>query len=165
MNLFFVIDEYSDIAHEEGARAQAGIVMDALRNPNKPRPTGEWIGGEISRQYWKNAVLTATPTSQKRFISMFDLYTTSVVQQAIDREKNKIRKIEEYFEVRRNTIGAKPSFAINEIHLTIPAHVMENEIVKILHSTCIDMLCIGNDICSWNVEWVFLQCEVWIIFR
>jgi hypothetical protein len=50
MNLFFVIDEYSDVADGYGAREQANIVMDALRNPHKPRPKGEWIGGEVARQ-------------------------------------------------------------------------------------------------------------------
>jgi hypothetical protein len=50
MNLFFVIDEYSDVASGDGAREQANIVMDALRNPYKPRPAGEWVGGEVARQ-------------------------------------------------------------------------------------------------------------------
>lgn len=51
MNLFFVIDEYSDIASVEEVRRQKDIVMDALRNPYEPRPKGEWVGGEVARQY------------------------------------------------------------------------------------------------------------------
>ena len=50
MNLFFVIDEYSDVGDVETVREQKDIVMDALRNPHKPRTKGEWIGGEIARQ-------------------------------------------------------------------------------------------------------------------
>lgn len=50
MNLFFVIDEYSDVAGVDEVQNQADIVMDALRNPHKPRPKGEWIGGEVTRQ-------------------------------------------------------------------------------------------------------------------
>lgn len=50
MNLFFVIDEYSDISTPEEVRKQKNIVMDALRNPHTPRPEGEWIGGEVARQ-------------------------------------------------------------------------------------------------------------------
>jgi len=152
MNLFFVIDEYSDIADGKGARVQADIIMDALRNPYKPRPSGEWIGGEVARQYWENAIKTATPTAQKRFIDNFQTYTDSVVQQALDRDDHNIREVEDYFEVRRDTIGAKPSFAINEVHLNIPDEVMQHDVLKKLHSSAIDMLCIGNDICSWNVE-------------
>lgn len=50
MNLFFVFDEWSDISSAYETRLQADSIMDALRNPCKPRPTGEWVGGEIARQ-------------------------------------------------------------------------------------------------------------------
>jgi hypothetical protein len=29
----------------------ADIIMDALRSPHKARPKGEWVGGEVTRQY------------------------------------------------------------------------------------------------------------------
>lgn len=50
MNMFFVYDEYSDVAHEDDVQVMADIIMDALRNPHKPRPEGEWVGGEVTRQ-------------------------------------------------------------------------------------------------------------------
>jgi len=50
MNLFWVFDEYSDVAQVDGARAMADICMDASRNPHIPRHKDEWIGGEITRQ-------------------------------------------------------------------------------------------------------------------
>ena len=50
MNLFFVYDEYSDVAHEDDVRVMADISMDALHNPHAPRPKDEWIGGEVTRQ-------------------------------------------------------------------------------------------------------------------
>jgi len=50
MNLFFVIDEHSDVTDMQGARRQADVIMDALKNPHVPRPQGEWIGGEVARQ-------------------------------------------------------------------------------------------------------------------
>lgn len=51
MNLFFVFDEKSDISDEYQTRLQADCIMDALQNPPKPRPPGEWIGGVIAQQY------------------------------------------------------------------------------------------------------------------
>lgn len=51
MNLVWVIDEYSDVSEVREVRNQKNIIMDALRNPHKPRPEGEWIGGEIMRQW------------------------------------------------------------------------------------------------------------------
>ncbi|KAF8884017.1 terpenoid synthase [Infundibulicybe gibba] len=152
MNLFFVFDEYSDVADTSGARRQADIIMDALHNPHTPRPMGEWIGGEVTRQFWENAIKTATPTSQRRFKNAFQLYTDSVVQQAEDRTRGYIRDIESYFDVRRDTIGAKPSFAICEIHMDLPDYVLTDPTIMKLTSACIDMLIIGNDLCSYNVE-------------
>ncbi|KAK7451208.1 hypothetical protein VKT23_012544 [Stygiomarasmius scandens] len=133
-------------------REEADIVMDALRDPKKPRPVGEWIGGEVARQFWLNAVRTASPTSQRRFINTFQSYLDAVVQQAEDRTSGHIRDVESYFEVRRDTIGAKPSFAINEIHMNIPDEVIAHPTIVNLSILAIDMLIIGNDLCSYNVE-------------
>jgi len=51
MNLFFVFDELSDASDGPQTRHQADCLMDALRNPHKPRPEGEWIGGQIAKEY------------------------------------------------------------------------------------------------------------------
>ncbi|KAG5734863.1 hypothetical protein E4T56_gene618 [Termitomyces sp. T112] len=45
MNLFFVIDEYTDV---EPAPVVRDIVIDALNIPNKPRPKEEIILGRIA---------------------------------------------------------------------------------------------------------------------
>lgn len=50
MNLFFVIDEHTDLANIETARIQAGIIMDALCNPHKPREAQEWVGGRVAQE-------------------------------------------------------------------------------------------------------------------
>jgi hypothetical protein len=50
MNLFYVIDEYTDVENEAVTKEMAGIVLDALHNPHKIRPEGECILGEIARQ-------------------------------------------------------------------------------------------------------------------
>ncbi|KAJ7120736.1 terpenoid synthase [Mycena crocata] len=152
MNFFFIIDEHSDVADADGARVQANIIIHALRNPHLLRPEGEWIGGEVARQFWSNVIQIATPASQRRFITAFQLYMDSVVLQAQDRDESRIRGIDEYFAVRRDTIGAKPSFTINAIRMSIPNEVMDTEPIVVLTAACIDMLIIGNDLCSYNVE-------------
>ncbi|KAF8481434.1 terpenoid synthase [Gautieria morchelliformis] len=152
MNLFFVIDEHTDIADGKTARNQADIVMDALRNPHTPRPTGEWVGGEVARQFWLNAVKIATPSSQRRFMDSFQTYTDAVVQEAIERGTSHIRDVQSYFEVRRETIGAKSAFAINVIQLTIPGEVVKHPVIVALSELSTDMVLICNDLCSYNVE-------------
>lgn len=50
MHLFFMFDEYSDKSSPDEVLNQARIQMDAFHDPDKPRPDGEWVGGEIARQ-------------------------------------------------------------------------------------------------------------------
>ncbi|KAK7041639.1 hypothetical protein VNI00_009244 [Paramarasmius palmivorus] len=152
MNFVFIIDEYSDVVDVNGARFYADIVMDAIRSPHKPRPAGEWVGGEIARQFWENAVRTATPSAQRRFVDTFQLYMDAVVDQALDREDHHIDSVKRYFDVRRDTIGAKPAFAINEIHMNLSDNDMEHPIIRTLTSTAIDIVIICNDLYSYNVE-------------
>jgi len=51
MNLVYVYDEYTDIADGEGADKIRNIVMDAFRHPEKPRPEGELLLGEMAREF------------------------------------------------------------------------------------------------------------------
>ena len=50
MHFVFTFDEYSDRSTPAEVRRQKDAVMDAFRNPHKPRPKGEWVGGEMARQ-------------------------------------------------------------------------------------------------------------------
>jgi hypothetical protein len=50
MHLFWLIDESTDVENAQEVRKQKDIVMDAFRNPHKPRPEGEWIVGELTRE-------------------------------------------------------------------------------------------------------------------
>lgn len=76
----------------------------------------------------------------------------SVVQQAVDRNNNHIRDIDSYFEVRRDTIGAKPAFAICELYMNLPDTVMNHPVIMKLTELCIDLIIIGNDLCSYKIE-------------
>ncbi|KAF8882265.1 terpenoid synthase [Infundibulicybe gibba] len=152
MNLFFLFDEHSDVADAQSVRQQADIIMDALHHPHTARPQGEWVGGEAARQFWQNAIKTASPTSQQHFVDSFKLYTDAVVQQAEDRSRNYTRDIKSYFDVRRDTIGLKPSLTICEIHLDLPDYVLAHPAIQKLTLACLDMVIVGNDLCSYNVE-------------
>jgi Delta6-protoilludene synthase len=50
MSFGFMFDKFLDAGDESTARLQADIIMDALRNSTHPRPSGEWIVGEMARQ-------------------------------------------------------------------------------------------------------------------
>ncbi|KAF9072640.1 terpenoid synthase [Rhodocollybia butyracea] len=152
MNCFFLFDEYSDVAEPDVVRKQADVIMDAIRHPHIPRPKGEFIGGEAHRQFWELAKKGATPTAQRRFIEVYQAYVNSIIQQAIDRADNHIRDVNSYFQVRRDTIGVKPSFTLLEFTMDIPDEIMEHPVIHEFTMGCVDMLIIQNDIYSYNVE-------------
>ncbi|GJJ08052.1 hypothetical protein Clacol_002259 [Clathrus columnatus] len=153
MYLFLVIDEYTDRADPGTARTQVDIIMDAIRNPHNPRPNnGEWIGGEITRQFREKAIHRVSSIVQTRFINEFQAYLNAVVDQAIDRASHHIHNIKDYFKCRWDTVGSKPSFAICEMYMNIPEEVNRHPVLKKLIELATDMIIIQNDLYSYNVE-------------
>ncbi|KAH9173525.1 terpenoid synthase [Lactarius sanguifluus] len=151
-NLIFVYDEFSDTGNEAEVQAMANVMVDALRNPHTPRPEGEWIGGEIARQFWELAIKTTSPQAQKRFIKVFDAYAQAVVQEAADRGHKYVRSVQEYLEVRRDTIGGRPAFSMIELDLNLPDEVVEHPAIEDMTAWAVDMLILDNDLASYNVE-------------
>ena len=87
-----------------------------------------------------------------RFIDTFQLYLDAVAQRAIDRDQQHIRSIEHYFELRRDTMGFKPAFAIIETKMNLPDEVMDHPTIVTIAAACGDMMAIANDLYSYNVE-------------
>ena len=50
MNVFFVIDEYTDKMDAENTKMICDASMDAILHPDRSRPEDETLVGEISRQ-------------------------------------------------------------------------------------------------------------------
>jgi Delta6-protoilludene synthase len=50
MSLGFMFDKFLDAGDESTALLQVEIIGDALHNPTYPRPSNEWIVGEMARQ-------------------------------------------------------------------------------------------------------------------
>ncbi|KAI0284091.1 terpenoid synthase [Russula brevipes] len=148
MNMFFVFDEYSDVAQEDEVQVMSDIIMDALRNPHNPRPKASGLAA----RFWELAIKTASPQSQKRFVEGFATYTQAVVQQAADRTHNHICGVHEYLENRRKTVGAEPCFAILETGLNLPDEAIRHPAIQELSIITIDMIFLANDIASYNKE-------------
>jgi len=152
MNLFFVIDEYTDVEPAPVVREMVNIVIDALQNPHSPRPDGEIILGEIARQFWERAIKSATLNSQKHFIEAFTDYLDSVIEQAADRDNDTIRSIDSYFKTRRENIGARPSYVPAELGLDIPDEAFYHPVITELSYYIAELIILDNDMASYNKE-------------
>ena len=50
MNIFFMLDDSTDVLELDGVTEVCQATVDAIDNPDKPRPSGETILGEMTRQ-------------------------------------------------------------------------------------------------------------------
>ncbi|SJK98686.1 uncharacterized protein ARMOST_01955 [Armillaria ostoyae] len=152
MNLFFVFDEYTDNETPDVVRQYADIVKDALRDPFKPRPSNEVVLGVVAQQFWALGIKTSSITSQKRVVETFGRYMDSVVAQAEDRHQCYTRNVEDYFKIRRLTIGTDPSYAMLELGYDLPDEVFYHPTVIELGRLACDLIIIDNDLASYNKE-------------
>ncbi|KAG6876332.1 hypothetical protein C0993_003968, partial [Termitomyces sp. T159_Od127] len=144
MNWFFLFDEYTDIATPQEVQQMATVAMDAIRNPDRIRTAGECVIGEATRQFWELSAQYASIGARRRFIEALDGFAAGVVLQAQDRAQNYIRNVDEYFLIRRDTIGARPAFVVLEFGLNLPDEVFEDPIIQALTNACIDLIILSN---------------------
>ncbi|KAF8638389.1 hypothetical protein AX17_002250 [Amanita inopinata Kibby_2008] len=152
MNLFFVIDEYTDVEDASAIPEMVDIVKDALHDPHKPRPESEIILGQITKEFWQSVMKIATPLSQKHFIESFSDYLDTLVIQAADRDENVIRSIDEYMRIRSENIGLRPSCMPAETYLDLPDDVFYHPVMKELYYITAELIALDNDIASYNRE-------------
>ncbi|KAI0045613.1 terpenoid synthase [Auriscalpium vulgare] len=150
--LLYAIDEYTDVVQSNEVRLYADMIMDALRNPHKPRPAGEVPLGEMVRQFWERAVKMATPTAQKHFIDAMARFLESVVVEARDRVGDHVRSIDEYIQLRRATVGVDAVYVLYEFGMDMPDDVFLHPAVVDLTNLVTDIVWLDDDMLSYNKE-------------
>ncbi|KAK0721855.1 terpenoid synthase [Lasiosphaeria miniovina] len=152
MTLFYAFDEYTDVAGETSTRQMADMLVDEVRNPDKPRPQGECLLGEMARQFWASGRRTATPMAERHFIETMQLYVDAVVQQSEDPTHDRLRTIDSYWEVRRYTSGCLPSFALIELELDFLEDVYQHPLLERLRDCAMYIVTASNDLYSCNLD-------------
>lgn len=95
-------------------------------------------------RFWARGEKTATPEAAKHFVEAFTDYLNSVIVQASDRDSDKIRTVDEYFQTRRENIGARPSYVPGELHLSIPDYAFYHPVMKELEYLIADLIILDN---------------------
>ncbi|KAF9477263.1 terpenoid synthase [Pholiota conissans] len=152
MNFYFAFDEYTDVASREEAKKIANDVMDAFRR--RPLEPSSSKITEMARQFFIRTVEAVGEDSPAiaQFIADFDAYTTAVIQEADDRSEGRVRTVQDYFELRRDTCGAKPSFSFFALGLNMPTEVFEHPVILSLVESATDLISITNDMHSYGLE-------------
>ncbi|KAJ7686871.1 terpenoid synthase [Mycena olivaceomarginata] len=148
MNVFFVIDEYTDVEGPAAVQAMVDIIFDVLHNPYIPRPTGEMGLGEIFRQFWELTLKSAAT----HFVQSFSDWLKSIVDQARDRESKIPLTLESYVAMRKLNIGLFPSLMPAELQLNLADEVFYHPIVQKLRDCIAELIFLDNDMVSYNKE-------------
>ncbi|KAI0727260.1 isoprenoid synthase domain-containing protein [Fomitopsis betulina] len=125
-------------------REMADIIIDAIHNPDKPRPEGEVLLGELARQFWAWGMQTCTVTARKHLEEAFTDYLNSVHDQALDRDTNNLRTVENYFRTRRENTGARPSYIPAVMEIDVPDEAFYHPGVVKLSYLSTDLILLDN---------------------
>ncbi|TFK63351.1 terpenoid synthase [Pluteus cervinus] len=159
----FHLDNISDGMMTRETDVLADNVMNALWFTDRYMPTSrdgytqpkeELNPGKLARDFWGRAIEKCKPGPQARFVETFELFFESVNIQASARDEGIIPDLESYIDVRRDTSGCKPCWALIEYALDIdlPVFVVEHPIIEALNQGTNDLVTWSNDIFSYNVE-------------
>ncbi|KAJ7772948.1 terpenoid synthase [Mycena maculata] len=163
MNYLFHLDNISDGMMTRDTEVLADSVMNALWFCQAYRPTSalgkkqppeELNAGKLARDFWARCIPGAGPGTQARFKETLELFFEAVNIQAEMRDAGIIPDLESYIDVRRDTSGCKPCWALIEYALDIdlPDYVVENPVMMALNQSTNDLVTWSNDIFSYNVE-------------
>ncbi|KAJ6543023.1 terpenoid synthase [Mycena capillaripes] len=152
MAALYCFDEYTDQGDEVFVQQAAEIVKDALRNPQKPRPEGEFPVGEVFRQFWARTVAISTTSVQKRLVETQERAMDGQVQQCVDRHQKFARNTAEYLAVRLHSSSMLPSYVVAELDIDVPEEAYNHPVLENLRTWGFILICIDNDIFSYNIE-------------
>ncbi|KAG6810286.1 hypothetical protein H0H92_012584 [Tricholoma furcatifolium] len=163
MNYLFHLDNISDGMMTRETDVLSDVVMNALwfsdryvptTAKGKEQPAEEVNPGKLARDFWARCIVDAGPGVQERFKETLGLFFEAVNIQAKARDADVIPDLESYIDVRRDTSGCKPCWALIEYALDIdlPDFVIEHPVIQNLNRWTNDLVTWSNDIFSYNVE-------------
>ena len=152
MNIYFVLDEFTDIADDDTAQELCDMVVDAFRNPFQPRPEGEHRLGEMSRHVWERVLTIGSETYNRRALSLWEDYITGVAQEARDRNAGHIRDIEDFLDLRRRTVAGFVVAAGNYPLKDISDELLDHPVMHRLEELVTDFVIYENDLFSYQKE-------------
>ncbi|TEB39611.1 terpenoid synthase [Coprinellus micaceus] len=159
MNYLFHLDNISDGMMTRETDILSDVVMNALwfsdrYLPTKGQTEDELNPGKLARDFWARCIPDCGPGAQARFKETLGFFFEAVNIQARARDEGVIPDLEAYIDVRRDTSGCKPCWALIEYALDIdlPDFVAEHPVIAALNQSTNDLVTWSNDIFSYNVE-------------
>ncbi|KAI1789480.1 terpenoid synthase [Ganoderma leucocontextum] len=151
-NIFFLIDEYTDVEAAPMVCEMIGACIDALHNRSKPRPHGEVILGEVVRQFWERGQRTVPHQTGKPFVASFTDYLHSVRAEREACDSGGVLTTDAYLAIRQDNIGVPTLSVLGGLFLLVPDHMYDNPLLTRMTRLVSEIIIIDNDIVSYNRE-------------
>ncbi|KAJ6455221.1 isoprenoid synthase domain-containing protein [Mycena sanguinolenta] len=142
LNLLFVVDDITDAMSAAEVRRISVISLDSLRYGL----LAFYLFSERLHGIANSDVLA-------RFITNYELYLKAVINEADERDRTVVRPtLDSYLRLRRGTGGVPMCFDLLLVPDEIPQSVLNDPRVARVERLGLDLICVGNDILSFNVE-------------
>ncbi|KAJ6455197.1 isoprenoid synthase domain-containing protein [Mycena sanguinolenta] len=143
LNLLFIMDDITD----EMSAAETRRISD------KPRPSWEHLAGEMHRSFSERLHRVASSDVLARFFTNYELYLEAVINEADERDRDVVRpSFYSYLKLRRETGAVIMCFDLLLVPDEIPQSVLNDPRVARVERLGIELICVANDILSFNVE-------------
>ena len=95
---------------------------------------------------WQRAQALSEPGAPclQRFIESMEVYLRGVTEEARDRSDKRIRSVQEYLSLRRQTCGGRPALDLIAFGLNLPDHVINHPVLESLLDSGIDLIICVN---------------------
>ncbi|KIJ30419.1 hypothetical protein M422DRAFT_268074 [Sphaerobolus stellatus SS14] len=151
MMWFFLYDEITDV--KTGTNAIILSYIDFFRRyPTTVLLESDPILVQKNQDLWLRTLAFSVSSSANRLLSGLEQFILAVCEEAEDREIKRVRNIKEYLGLRRGTVAADAVFFLGLLHIDIPETMMSHPMVQQLTLLYGDLICIHNDIFSYNIE-------------
>ncbi|KAF7373114.1 Terpene cyclase [Mycena sanguinolenta] len=153
VNMLWVVDDITDEMSAAEVGRMSVILLDGLRNWETAGPSGEHPAGEMHRSFSERLHRVASSRVLARFITNYELYLQAVVNEAHERDRNVVRpSLESYLTLQRGTGGIRMCFDLLLVPDEFPVSVLNDTRVARVERLGHDLVAVGNDILSFNVE-------------
>jgi hypothetical protein len=94
--------------------------------------------------FWSRVLAFASLASTGHFVKSLRVYIEAVCQEVEDRDRGRIRGIEDYLALRRGSVGLRPCFGFLLLILDLPEEVITHPRIERLAFGAIDMSILSN---------------------
>jgi len=151
VNLLFVVDEVSDDQDAKDARTTCEVFLNAMCDPDWDDKS---VLAKITKEFRARYIRLAGCNTSRRFFGHCKDYIDAVSREAELRERKQVLSLADFLPLRRENSAIRTCFGLIEyvLGIDLPDKVFADDVFMSLYWAGADMVCLANDVYSYNME-------------